>query len=82
MCSLALEDFLLILTAVNLEKKVVFFSSNTALLTSAILTFSSILKPFNYVMPVIYILPTLLSDILDSPVPLIVGINKSIRFKE
>lgn len=82
MSAISLEDFLFIMTAVCLESKLVFFSKNISLLTSSILTFYSILKPFIYVMPVIYNVPTNLFDMLEAPVPLILGINKDISFKK
>ena len=80
MSSLSFEDFLFVFTAISLEKKVVFFSEKVALLTGSILTFYSIIKPFTYVMPVIYNLPNVLIDMLDSCVPIILGINKKIEY--
>ncbi|EAR90683.1 DENN domain protein (macronuclear) [Tetrahymena thermophila SB210] len=82
MSCLPLEDFLFIFTAIALEKKMIFFSSNKSLLTSVILTFYSIYKPFTYVFPVIFNLPVEMLGMLDAPVPFIIGINKDSSFKD
>ncbi|KAL4465724.1 hypothetical protein ABPG72_015125 [Tetrahymena utriculariae] len=82
MSCLPLEDFFFIFTAIALEKKLVFFSSNKSLLTSVILTFYSIYKPFTYVFPVIFSLPAEMLGMLDAPVPFIIGISKNGSYKD
>ena len=44
--------------------------------------FQTIIKPFLYPHAYIYSLPISLLTILDSPVPVLIGINKSIDFIE
>lgn len=80
MSILTLEEFFFILSAAWLERKLVVFSKDIAVLTATILTFQSIFKPFSYVMPLTSILPWNLQDLLDSPLPLILGINKGIGY--
>ncbi|KAL4426589.1 hypothetical protein ABPG74_009281 [Tetrahymena malaccensis] len=82
MSCLPLEDFLFIFTAIALEQKLIFFSSNKSLLTSVILTFYSIYKPFTYVFPAIFNLPVEMLGMLEAPVPFIIGINKDGSFKD
>jgi hypothetical protein len=57
---------------------VIFFSSNAALLTSAILTFVSLLKPIVYPFSTVFTLPEDIQDLLDSFIPNLLGINKDI----
>lgn len=44
------------------------------------MTFQSLLKPFKWPHPLIVNLPHYLTELLESPVPIMVGINKSIDF--
>lgn len=72
-----LENFYLIWSALLLEKSVVFISSNLTLLSSVMLGFKSLLAPFSWCHVMIPILPAALVDILDAPVPFMVGITRS-----
>lgn len=58
----------------------IFFSSNSALLTSTILTFVSLLKPIVYPFSTVFTLPEDIQDLLDSFIPNLLGINKDISY--
>ena len=58
-----------------LEKSVIFVSNNLTHLSSVILGFKSLLLPFKWCHVMIPILPAALVEILDAPVPLLVGIT-------
>lgn len=71
------EEFFEVLTAVLLEKSVVFVTDNLTILTSTILGFKTLLKPFQWCYAMIPVLPAPLIDILDTPQPILVGITRS-----
>ncbi|EGR29733.1 hypothetical protein IMG5_149570 [Ichthyophthirius multifiliis] len=71
------DDFLFLFTCISLEKNVIFFSQNITLLTTSIQTFASSLRPFLYPHPIIFSLPVQLYDMIDSPVPCIIGPQQS-----
>jgi hypothetical protein len=73
------EDFILILFAHLFEKKVVFISENKHTLSSAIATFNSMIKPFRWGFPVVYNLPKDCIPVLQSPIPVQIGINVSTK---
>ena len=73
------SDFRIIMkliTAVMLERSVIFISANPAKLSSAILGIKSLIKPFSWCNTQIPVLPGDLLQILDSPFPIIVGITQ------
>ena len=70
-----IEDFFSLLTAVLLERSLVFVSDNLSLLSSSILGFKTLIKPFSWCYALIPILPSPLLDILDTPQPILVGIT-------
>ena len=70
------EQFLYLFLALMLEKTLVFFSKSLALLTSTLMTFICLLKPFRWPYPMIFNIPESLLEFLDSPVPILIGINK------
>jgi len=72
-----IEDFYLVLTAVLLERSLVFVSNNLAILSSVILGFKSLIKPFQWCYALIPVLPSPLIDILDTPQPILVGITRT-----
>ncbi|EAS00793.2 DENN (AEX-3) domain protein (macronuclear) [Tetrahymena thermophila SB210] len=80
-CSLVLssfekELFVNIFLSLLLEQSVVFVSSNSALLSSTMLLFHSLLKPFRWHHPLIFNLPNNFTHLMDIPVPILVGLNK------
>ena len=74
------ESFAFILMALLLENPIVFVSENLGLLTSTLMTFLSLISPFKWHYPVVSNLPQDLMQILESPVPILVGINKKRNF--
>ncbi|EAS06095.2 DENN (AEX-3) domain protein (macronuclear) [Tetrahymena thermophila SB210] len=76
-----INNFLFLFLSLLLEHSLVFVTKNITLLTSTLLLFSnSILKPLKWINPMIFNLPQKLLPILDSPVPILVGINKDISY--
>jgi len=62
-----IEDFYRILTAVLLERSLIFVSDNLTILSSVILGFKTLIKPFQWCYALIPVLPSALIDILDTP---------------
>lgn len=71
---LRFQDFYWLMMAHMLEKSVVFVSSNLGLLTSCVLAMTAIIRPFKWPHLLSPILPFSLHEILEAPVPLIVGL--------
>ena len=71
-----------LISAVLLEQKIVVVSKNLHTLTAIIFTIISLLEPFSYQGIVIPILHQGLIDVLDAPVPFIVGMNVSPKTDE
>ncbi|KRX08029.1 hypothetical protein PPERSA_06207 [Pseudocohnilembus persalinus] len=72
------EVFSLLYLYILCENQVVFISQNEALLSSTLLLFHSLLKPFKWPHPVIFNLPHEFMHLLDSPIPILLGLNKNI----
>ena len=72
---LSVENILVIFSAMCAESKICFCSSNIALLTPVIESFHSFLFPFVWQGAYIPVLPFYLTDILEAPVPFVVGIH-------
>ena len=77
--NLHFEDFILILFAHFFEKKIVFVSENNHTLSSAVATFTALIKPFRWTFPVIYNLPEDCLPILQSPIPVQIGLKASAK---
>lgn len=58
-----------------LEKSIVFVSADPAKLSSVILGLIALMKPFNWCYTFATNLPAAMLGILDSPIPMIVGIS-------
>eukprot|EP01132_Coremiostelium_polycephalum_P003290 gene3290-4121_t len=71
------KTIIIILSAVLLEKPVVFYSKSIRCLTSVIYSVLSLLKPFTYQSVILPILPQSFSinDFLSAPVPYIIGLT-------
>lgn len=69
------DDFIFILFALLLEKKVIFVSEKLGRVTQAVSTFLSFIRPFNWPFPVIYSLPFDLISLISCSVPAIFGIQ-------
>ena len=59
------------------ETKLIFFSENLFDLTNTILTFLTILSPFNYQFQIVSILPKELYNFIETVSPYIFGVNES-----
>jgi hypothetical protein len=70
-----LENLLKLLSAVLLEKSLVFIGKQS-MLSSAILGFNSLLYPFKWCLALVPILPHPLIEMLEAPLPILVGITK------
>jgi hypothetical protein len=69
-------DFYKILTAVLLERSLVFVSDNITILSSTILGLKGLLKPFQWCYALVPVLPNPLINMLDIPQPILVGVTK------
>eukprot|EP01132_Coremiostelium_polycephalum_P000769 gene769-954_t len=83
---LGIPNVLKIISLALHERKILFLSSNSSLLTIACETISNLLYPFIWPHVYIPILPDLLGDFLQAPTPFIVGMlinkyNKSYEFQ-
>ena len=72
-----LEVLLALLAAVMQEKSVVCYGFNLNKVSGVILGLESLLRPFTWHMALIPILPEMLLDTLEAPVPILVGITTS-----
>ncbi|CAG9320257.1 unnamed protein product [Blepharisma stoltei] len=72
--TLRFQDTFWVLIALLLEKSVVVVSSNLSLLTSSVLAFAELLKPLIWPHVVIPIVPDSLREILEAPVPVLLGL--------
>ena len=65
-----------LVTAIFLERSIIFISKNPAKLSSVILGLKSMIKPFSWCGTLIPVLPGALLEIIDSPMPILVGITQ------
>lgn len=71
------EAFAFIFFSLLLENPIVFVSENLGLLTSTMMLFLNLIQPFKWHYPLIFNVPQDLMQILESPFPIFVGINKN-----
>lgn len=74
---LSLNDLLYILFSILQEASVIFISKNMDYLSSCVLGFQALIRPFSWPHLITPILPSSLFDILEAPVPLLAGIPKA-----
>lgn len=76
---LSYNNFLIILSALLLELKIIFFCDNMCVLTTILMFLYSSLKPFRCIYELIFSLPNndYCEDFLDSPFPILIGINSN-----
>lgn len=74
---LAFEDFVCLWMAVLLEKNIVFVSESRSMLSSAIACINACIRPLKWSFPLVYLLPRDCLLLLESPVPLQLGIKTS-----
>lgn len=72
------ELFAKLLNVFILEYSIVIYSSDLSLLTHTILALHYLLRPLRWVGASISVLPSSLMDIMSSPSPVIVGVNKRV----
>ena len=72
-----LEILLALVAAVMQEKSIVCYGSNLNKVSGVILGLESLLRPFSWSMALVPILPEMLLDTLEAPVPILVGITTS-----
>lgn len=71
-----LVSFKKLLSAVFLEKQIVCYGNKPHLVSGVILGLESLLRPFQWKMALIPILPKMLLDFVEAPLPLLAGITK------
>jgi hypothetical protein len=76
---LSVSNILLLFFAILLERKVLLFSYNNALLTTAAQTLTGLMYPFKWEYVYIPLLPHILSECVQAPTPFIMGINQQYR---
>ena len=72
-----LPTFKRLLAAVFLEKQIICYGKSLHLVSGVILGLESLLRPFQWKMALIPILPKMLLDFLEAPLPLLAGISKA-----
>ncbi|OMJ91268.1 hypothetical protein SteCoe_6248 [Stentor coeruleus] len=74
---ITVNDFWYLLFAILQEASVIFLSQNLDYLSSCVLGFQGLIRPFSWPHLITPILPLSLLDILEAPVPLLAGIPKN-----
>ncbi|RAL43437.1 hypothetical protein DM860_012578 [Cuscuta australis] len=74
--ALSLETILTMITGVLLEKQVVLICPNLGVLSALVLSLIPIIRPFQWQSLFLPILPLKMLDLLDAPVPFIVGLQQ------
>ena len=69
------EDILFLFLSVLLEKSIIIVSKNMNKISSVIGTLLSMIKPFNWVHPTIFDLPEDCYLMINSPLPVILGVQ-------
>ena len=75
------DNFWKLLLATMLEKSIVFVSESLGLLTSVVLGLYNLLRPFIWPHVIVPVLPTNLFEILEAPIPILVGIQSTLPLK-
>ena len=60
-----------------LEKSIVFVSESLGLLTSAVLGMYNLLRPFTWPHVVVPVVPMSLFEVLEAPIPILIGIQSN-----
>lgn len=71
------RDLVTVFMAMLQEIPLVFISERLNLLTATIHFFHNLIYPFQWTSPIIYNVPEYLLTMLESPVPIITGLNLS-----
>eukprot|EP01103_Thecamoeba_quadrilineata_P007635 TRINITY_DN17488_c0_g1_i1.p1 TRINITY_DN17488_c0_g1~~TRINITY_DN17488_c0_g1_i1.p1 ORF type:complete len:586 (-),score=112.50 TRINITY_DN17488_c0_g1_i1:170-1729(-) len=70
------KNFETILSAILLEKKILFICSNLRVLSAVVMSWTALLRPFAFQSKLIPILSSKLESFLEAPCPFIVGMSK------
>lgn len=73
---LEFNDFFKILCAIMHEKNVTFVSTNLDHISSCVLAYQCLIRPFKWPHLISPLLPTALHELLDAPVPLLAGVTE------
>lgn len=73
--SLSLDNILSLIAAVLTEKQIIFFCSNIGILTSAVLSIISLIRPFNWQSLLMPVVPDNLLVLVDAPSGYAIGIQ-------
>jgi hypothetical protein len=74
------EDFIFLLLSMIKEKSIIFISTNLNKLTSIIMSFVGMLKPFRWPYPAIYSLPESCLALINSNYPVLIGLKSSYKY--
>jgi len=72
----SLKDIRWLVSALLLEKKLVFISRNSTLLSATLSVLITLIKPFLYTYPIIFSIPEVLLGLCDAPGAGIMGLNQ------
>eukprot|EP00794_Sanderia_malayensis_P008881 gene8881-9831_t len=79
MLMLSIEDMLKVIAAILTEQRLIFISSNQALIPLVIECFFAFIEPFKWRRPYVPILPAKLVDLIEAPGPFIMGCHSRLR---
>ncbi|XP_021715014.1 uncharacterized protein LOC110682988 [Chenopodium quinoa] len=72
---LRLENILTLFAGALLEKQIIFVCSNLGILSASVLSFISLIRPYQWQSLLMPVLPNDMLEFLDAPVPYIVGVQ-------
>jgi hypothetical protein len=73
--SLIVQDLCWLVSALVLEKSIIFISDNLGLLTSCVLGLRSLIRPLHWMNLTVPIIPENMRELIEAPVPILAGIN-------
>lgn len=73
----AFEEFMLIFLSILSGKTIVFVSKSLRKISAIISSFLAVIKPLQWLYPIIYSLPHDCIDFLNAPFPMLMGVNRS-----
>jgi hypothetical protein len=73
--NIPLDQILLVLGCALTEMRIVIRAANLETLSGCVLALVYLLRPLHWAGPIISILPAMMHDILDSPVPVFIGVE-------
>ena len=73
----AFEEFMLVFLSMLSGKSLVFISKSLRKTSAVISSFLAVIKPLQWLYPIVYSLPQDCVDILNAPFPVLIGVNRS-----